>query len=139
MALRDLFKRKKPTVKEKKEKKLAKEQKEVKEVKKEPSKTLKKKVLSDLPYRIIKGPHITEKATDLAGKNQYVFKVSLVANKIEIKKVVEQLYDVDVVSVRIIKVPRKRRVLGRISGWKKGYKKAIVRIKEGQTIEELSH
>lgn len=86
---------------------------------------------------IIKSPHITEKATDLTKKNQYVFKVEPNANKIEIKKAIEKLYGVDVLSVKIINVPKKRRRLGRISGWRKGYKKAIVRIKEGQKIEVL--
>ena len=80
---------------------------------------------------------MTEKATELAKKNQYVFKVWPRANKVEIKKAIEDIYGVDVVSVKIIKVPRKRRRLGRISGWRKGYKKAIVKIKEGQKIEVL--
>ncbi len=86
---------------------------------------------------ILKTPHITEKSTDLVGKNQYVFKVWPKANKIEIKKAIEDLYGVDVLDVKIIKVPPKRRRLGRISGWRKGYKKAIVKIKEGQKIEVL--
>lgn len=86
-------------------------------------------------YRILYTPHVTEKATDLVEKNQYVFKVQPRANKVEIKKAIEDLYGVEVISVKIIKVPRKRRRLGRITGWRKGYKKAIVRIKEGQKIE----
>lgn len=97
---------------------------------------VKEKIVSEA-YRILKTPHITEKATDLTKKNQYVFKVGPKANKVEIKKAIEDLYDVDVLGVKIIKVPKKRRRLGRISGWRKGYKKAIVRIKEGQKIEVL--
>lgn len=88
-------------------------------------------------YQILKSPHVTEKATELAKKNQYVFKVDPRASKIEIKRAIEDLYKVDVINVRIIKVPRKRRRLGRISGWRKGYKKAIVKIKKGQRIEIL--
>jgi large subunit ribosomal protein L23 len=80
---------------------------------------------------------VTEKATDLVKKNQYVFKVWSGVNKTEIKKAIEDLYGVDVISVKIINVPRKRRRLGRIRGWRKGYKKAIVRIKEGQKIEVM--
>lgn len=80
-------------------------------------------------------PHITEKATNLTEKNQYVFKIDKKANKKEIKKAVEYLYKVKVLDVKIINVPAKRRQVGRISGWKKGYKKAIVRVKEGQKIE----
>lgn len=88
-------------------------------------------------YRILKFPHITEKATELSKENQYVFKVFPRANKTEIKKAVEEVFGVNVLSVKIIKVPRKKRRLGRIEGWRKGYKKAIVKIKEGQKIEIL--
>jgi len=88
-------------------------------------------------YRAINIPHITEKATDLTEKNQYVFKVYPKTNKIEIKTAIEDLYNVDVLSVRIIKVRPKRRRLGRISGWRAGYKKAIVKIKAGQKIEVM--
>jgi len=88
-------------------------------------------------YQILKAPHITEKTTNLAEKNQYVFKVWGKANKNEIKKAIENLYKVKVMDVKIINVPAKRRRLGRISGWRKGYKKAIVRLKEGQKIEVL--
>jgi len=88
-------------------------------------------------FKILIEPHITEKTTDLEKKNQYVFKVFPKANKTEIKKAIEDLYKVEVLDVKIINVPKKRRRLGRISGWKKGYKKAIVKIKEGQKIEVL--
>lgn len=88
-------------------------------------------------WQILKSPHITEKATDLAAKNQYTFKVYSGANKTEIKKAIEDLFGVDVLGVKIVKVPPKKRRLGRISGWRKGYKKAIVKIKEGQKIEVL--
>jgi len=73
----------------------------------------------------------------LAERNQYVFKVFPDANKIEIKKAIKEIYGADVEEVRIINVPRKKRRRGRIEGWRKGYKKAIVKIKEGQTIEIL--
>jgi len=88
-------------------------------------------------YKVLKIPHITEKATDLTKENKYIFRVWPQTNKKEIKKTIEDLYDVDVVSVRIINIPPKRRRLGRTLGWRKGYKKAIVRIKEGQKIEVL--
>lgn len=88
-------------------------------------------------YRVLKEPHITEKATDSAKKNQYIFKVYPRANKTEIKMAVESLYGVEVTLVRIIKIPSKRRRLGRTEGWRKGCKKAIVKIKKGQTIELL--
>lgn len=88
-------------------------------------------------WRVLAEPHITEKATALAENNQYVFKVFPRANKTEIKKAIENLFGVEVLGVRIIRVPRKKRRLGRVEGWRKGYKKAIVRIKEGQKIEVL--
>ena len=88
-------------------------------------------------YRILKTPRITEKATDLAEKNQYIFEIYPRANKNELKKAIKDIYGVDAVSVRIINVPRKKRRLGRIEGFRKGYKKAIIKIKEGQKIEVL--
>ncbi len=86
-------------------------------------------------HQTLKFPHITEKATALAERNQHVFKVYPKANKIEIKKAIENIYGVDVISVKIINIPRRKRRLGKILGWRKGYKKAIVRVKEGQKIE----
>jgi len=102
---------------------------------KKPRKIKEKK--SDIAYRVLKAPQITEKATNLAEKNQYVFKVYPKTNKIEIKTAIEDLYNIDVLSVIIIKVRPKRRRLGRISGWRAGYKKAIVKIKAGQKIEVM--
>jgi len=93
--------------------------------------------MQNAKFKILIEPHVTEKTTDLVKKNQYVFEVYPRANKMEIKKAIENLYGIDVLDVKIINVPRKRRRLGRISGWKKGYKKAIVKIKEGQKIEVL--
>jgi large subunit ribosomal protein L23 len=88
-------------------------------------------------YRVLKSVHITEKATELAKKNQYIFKVFENTNKQEIKKVVESIYKVDVVSVRIINIHRKKKRLGKSIGWKQGYKKAIIKVKKGQEIEIL--
>lgn len=87
--------------------------------------------------KVLKTPQVTEKASDLTKSNQYVFKVFPRANKTAIKRAIEDLYNVDVIDVKIVKTPRKRRKLGRISGWRQGHKKAIVKIKEGQKIEVL--
>ena len=86
---------------------------------------------------VLKSPQITEKATNLAGDNQYLFKVFPRATKQEIKKAVEGVYGVGVSRVRTVKVPKKQRRLGRSVGWRKAYKKAIVTLKEGQKIEIL--
>ncbi|MDD5146727.1 MAG: 50S ribosomal protein L23 [Candidatus Pacebacteria bacterium] len=84
---------------------------------------------------VLKHPHITEKATKLGENNQYIFKVFDRANKSEVKKAVEEVYSVNVVDVKIINIPAKKRRLGRTEGYKAGYKKAIVKIKKDQTIE----
>lgn len=86
-------------------------------------------------YGVVKEPHISEKATDLAAVDSYVFKVFPRANKKEIKKTIESFYGVDVLRVNIIRVPAKERRMGRTVGFKKGYKKAIVKVKKGQKIE----
>jgi large subunit ribosomal protein L23 len=109
---------------------------EKKEVEKESPK-LKSEVRFGQSYKILKGPHITEKAGDLAEKNQYVFKIFPRANKIGVKKAIEDTYGVDVVSIKIINVPKKKIKLGKIQGTRPGYKKAIVKIKKGQKIEVL--
>lgn len=138
MALFDFLKRKKkePEKKiEKKEEVKIKPLEKKEEVKTGPPKA--KKKVSDQTHRILYSPHITEKATDSGKENKYVFKVWPGANKNEVKEVVENTYGVDIVGVRIINVPKRKRRLGKMKGWKKGYKKAIVKVKEGQKIEIL--
>lgn len=86
----------------------------------------------------LKRPHITEKATDLSAENKYVFKVFKDANKIEVKKVIENLYKTEVLSVNIINVPSKKRRAGRKFGVKSGYKKAIITLPKGKKIDILA-
>jgi len=88
-----------------------------------------------LAWRILDYPYISAKATELAKENKYVFKVSSRSNKNSIKEAIKEVYGADVVEVKIINVPRKKKRLGRHQGWKKGFKKAIVEIKEGQKID----
>ncbi|MCD6318571.1 50S ribosomal protein L23 [Candidatus Aerophobetes bacterium] len=89
-------------------------------------------------YDIILGPVITEKGTYMLGENKYVFKVPLNAGKIEIKKAVEELFKVEVEKVRTMRIKGKiRKWRGREVGKTSQWKKAIVRLKEGNTIEEL--
>jgi len=134
MKLLDFLKRKKEKTQKREEKRVKKEEKKTE---KEPEIKKPKKKFSATAYRVLVSPHITEKATGLAEKNKYSFKVFPKKNKIEIKKAIEELYGVDVISVNIINMPGKKRRLGRQTGWRKGYKKAIVKIKEGQKIEVL--
>jgi large subunit ribosomal protein L23 len=91
--------------------------------------------MSKDPTRIIRRPVITEKSTALRDKHREVcFEVAMDANKSEIKKAVEHLFKVKVESVRTqIKGGKERRV-GRSSGWTSDWKKAIVRLKEGEKM-----
>lgn len=86
-------------------------------------------------WKVLVEPYISEKATELAKENRYVFKVVDDSNKVQIKKAVKELYGVDVVSVNVINIPRKKKRLGKYRGWKKGFKKAVVEVKEGQRID----
>ncbi len=80
-------------------------------------------------------PIITEKATILSEQNKTVFKVHKLATKETIKKNVEKLFKVKVVKVNILNLKTKFKLRqGRISK-KKGYKKAIVTLKKGQSID----
>jgi len=85
--------------------------------------------------RVLEHAHVTEKASDLADVNQYVFKVAKSANKKEIARAIESYYQVDVVGVNTVNVPGKRKRRGRGIAVEPGYRKAIVKIKKGQTIE----
>ncbi len=133
MAFLNIFKRKK-----KEPKKMPGKKTNVKEAKPAAEKVQvaqKPKNVSEFGFRLLKAPHVTEKATGLLEKNQYVFKVFPKANKTEIKKTVEDSYGVEVEAVRIINIPAKKRRLGKITGMQSGCKKAIVKVKDGQKIE----
>jgi large subunit ribosomal protein L23 len=84
---------------------------------------------------VLLSPHVTEKASLVGEKNSYIFKVSDKAGKQEIKKAVEKVYGVKVMGVGIINVKAKKRIVGGRIGSKKGYKKAMVRVQDGQKIE----
>lgn len=93
---------------------------------------------------IVIKPVVTERATSLTEKlNQYTFKVSPEANKNQIKTLVEQLYDVKVVSVNTMNYSGKRKSrytkAGIIRGQVPAFKKAVVTLAEGQTINFYSN
>jgi len=90
---------------------------------------------SKTAWRILANPHVTEKATALTTFNQYVFRVIGNPSKPEVKRAVEEIYDVHVQRVRKITIPRKKRKRGRHIGWRSGYKKAIVALRKGEKIE----
>ncbi len=85
---------------------------------------------------VIKAPVVTEKSAITAqGLGQYVFKVDARSNKIEIKNAIEKIFNVKVESIRTMNVKPKKRRVGRYSGLSNRYKKAIVKLADGQTIE----
>jgi large subunit ribosomal protein L23 len=83
----------------------------------------------------IRQPIITEKATILSELNKTVFKVHAGANKISIKKNIEKIFKVTVIKVNIVNQKRKRKVKQGKLSVKPGYKKAIVTLKKGQSID----
>ena len=92
------------------------------------------------PREIVLEPLLTEKALRLQEEsNQYIFIVDKNANKIEIKEAISKRFSVTIKSLRVINVkgkPRQRFTRrGRVSGYTSGFKKAIVTLEEGQTLD----
>ena len=87
----------------------------------------------DLADLILK-PIITEKGTIQMELGKYVFDVLPKATKPEIKAAIESLFDVTVTKVNTLTLPRKKRRVGRFMGYKAQYKRAIVTLKEGDSI-----
>lgn len=88
-----------------------------------------------LAREIIIKPVVTEKSVDLMQENKYCFKVAKDANKIEIKNAVEEIFKVTVVNVNTINVHGKMKRMGRTQGRTASWKKAIVTLREGDSIE----
>jgi len=85
---------------------------------------------------IVLRPLITEKGSQLKmASNQYLFQVATEANKIEIKKAVEEIWNVRVTAVRTIHLKGKKKRMGRFEGRRPDWKKAVVTLKEGESIE----
>ncbi len=85
-------------------------------------------------FGILIRPHLTEKTTTKAG--EYAFVVSGRVGKREIGRAVAERFGVTIEDVRVLNMPRKERRRGRTIGWKSGFKKAIVVLAEGQTINQ---
>jgi len=86
----------------------------------------------------IRQPIITEKATILSEQNKTVFKVHSGANKNSIKKNIEKLFKVTVLKVNIINQKKKKKIKQGKLSVKPGYKKAIITLKKGQSIDLAS-
>jgi large subunit ribosomal protein L23 len=113
--------------------------KKVKAVKTEkPKKEIAKRKITkkdnNIAHKVLLENLISEKSTMLAAENKYVFKVHLKAGKFQIREAVEGYYGVQVVGVNTIRINPKKRIQGRTIGWKKGFKKAIVTLRQGDTI-----
>ena len=89
-------------------------------------------------YQVLLSPRVTEKTTQMSeSSNQYVFRVIKDANKSEVKGAIEMLFDVNVESVRIVNVKGKSKSFRQRPGKRSDWKKAYVRVQEGQVIDFL--
>ena len=84
---------------------------------------------------MLKRPLLTEKITKLQdANNQYAFEVDRRANKIEIKRAIEKRFDVHVLSVRTMNMKGKMKTLGRFTGRRSDWKKAVITVKPGEEL-----
>ena len=86
-------------------------------------------------FNVILKPIVTEKSTILSENNQIVFLVNINSNKIDIKKSIELIYGVKVNSINIIRVKGKTKVFKGKVGKRSDYKKAIISLSKGQSID----
>ncbi len=94
-------------------------------------------MISD-PNLILKAPIITEESTiQTESRNQYVFKVNPNSNKRQIREAVEAKFDVSVLSVNTMNYRGKRKVRGRYAGYRPAWKKAVVTLRQGDSIDLL--
>lgn len=90
------------------------------------------------PFRVVRRPHVSEKTTDLIqNHNTYVFEVDTEATKTDVREAIARIWNVTVKSIRIVNVRGKARRMGRLVGFSRSWKKAIVQIAEGQGIDVL--
>ena len=87
------------------------------------------------PNEVLLAPVVSEKSYSLITDRKYTFKVHKDAHKTQVRQAVEQLFDVQVETVNIVKVQAKPKRRGLSKGVKPGWKKAIVKLREGHTIE----
>jgi large subunit ribosomal protein L23 len=85
--------------------------------------------------QVLLAPVVSEKSYQLIEGNKYSFKVHPDAHKTQIRQAVEQLFEVKVVGVNIVKVQPKPKRRGAFKGTRQGWKKAIVQLRDGDTIE----
>jgi large subunit ribosomal protein L23 len=87
------------------------------------------------PHQIVLAPVVTEKSYHGSVYGKYTFRVHEDAHKTQIRQAIEELFDVHVVSVNVLKVQSKPKRRGMTKGTRQGWKKAVVQLKAGETIE----
>ena len=92
--------------------------------------------LGDL-LNLVKYPSLTEKSINLYGDRQYTFIVDRSLTKTQIKYIIEKIFNVTIIGVNTCLLPSKTRRVGKIIGKRPLYKKAYVKLKEGDTIADL--
>jgi large subunit ribosomal protein L23 len=90
------------------------------------------------PNEVLLAPVVSEKSYGQIGQNKYTFKVHQDAHKTQIRQAVEELFEVTVVNVNILKVQPKPKRRGMFRGQRPGWKKAVVQVRAGDTIQIFS-
>jgi large subunit ribosomal protein L23 len=87
------------------------------------------------PNEVLLAPVVSEKSYSLIGEGKYVFRIHPDAHRTQVRQAVEELFGVNVEGVNVLKVQPKPKRRGMSKGIKPGWKKAIVQLREGETIE----
>jgi len=87
------------------------------------------------PNEVLLAPVVSEKSYSLIGDNKYSFRIHPDAHKTQVRQAVEELFEVKVERVNVIKVPAKPKRRGAFRGTRPGWKKAVVHLRAGDTIE----
>ena len=86
---------------------------------------------------VLRAPHISEKTARLQESSQYVFEVASDATKADVKAAIEQMFSVNVQTVNVLNVKGKAKSFRRRAGRRSGWRKAYVRLADGQTIDVM--
>jgi len=87
-------------------------------------------------FNVLRRPVVTEKSYGaISANNQYTFRVAKEATKADVKASIEAVFDVKVEKVQVISIPSKEKRRGVHAGYRPGYRKAVVRLAEGHTLE----
>ena len=89
-------------------------------------------------YSVLRAPRISEKTARLAESNQYVFEVATTATKADVKAAIEQLFNVKVDAVNVVNVKGKTKAFRNRSGRRGDWRKAYVKLAEGQSIDLMA-